>query len=81
LIPLTSGLVGARRELFNYPRIPAESLPVRPHHRAPPRLQGACLEEITFRNGWMDQAQLQFSITAIEKTSYADYLQALWKKA
>jgi glucose-1-phosphate thymidylyltransferase len=44
------------------------------HHQG---FKVACLEEIAFRNGWMDQAQLQVSITALGKTSYADYLRAL----
>ena len=44
------------------------------HHQG---FKVACLEEIAFRNGWMDQAQLQSSITALGKTSYADYLRAL----
>jgi glucose-1-phosphate thymidylyltransferase len=37
----------------------------------------ACLEEIAFRKGWMDKAQLQASIKALGKTSYADYLRKL----
>lgn len=44
------------------------------HHQG---FKVACLEEIAFRNGWMDQAQLQLSITALGKTSYADYLRYL----
>jgi len=44
------------------------------HHQG---FKVACLEEIAFRNGWMDQAQLQSSITALGKTSYADYLRSL----
>jgi glucose-1-phosphate thymidylyltransferase len=48
------------------------------HHQG---FKVACLEEIAFRNGWMDQAQLQSSITALGKTSYGDYLLALRKKA
>jgi glucose-1-phosphate thymidylyltransferase len=37
----------------------------------------ACLEEIAFHKGWMDKAQLQASIKALGKTSYADYLRKL----
>lgn len=44
------------------------------HHQG---FKVACLEEIAFRNGWMDQTQLQASITTLGKTSYADYLKAL----
>lgn len=44
------------------------------HHQG---FKVACLEEIAFRNGWMDHAQLQVSITALGKTSYADYLRDL----
>jgi glucose-1-phosphate thymidylyltransferase len=44
------------------------------HHQG---FKVACLEEIAFRNGWMDQAQLQSSITALGKTQYAEYLRAL----
>jgi glucose-1-phosphate thymidylyltransferase len=44
------------------------------HHQG---FKVACLEEIAFRNGWMSVDQLQDSITALGKTSYADYLRAL----
>jgi glucose-1-phosphate thymidylyltransferase len=44
------------------------------HHQG---FKVACLEEIAFRNGWMDKEQLQTSINALGKTSYADYLRAL----
>ncbi len=44
------------------------------HHQG---FKVACLEEIAFRNGWMDKQQLQASISALGKTSYADYLRAL----
>ncbi|MEI6177713.1 MAG: glucose-1-phosphate thymidylyltransferase RfbA [Verrucomicrobiota bacterium] len=37
----------------------------------------ACLEEIAWRNGWLDADQLQFSIKALGKTPYADYLRAI----
>jgi glucose-1-phosphate thymidylyltransferase len=47
------------------------------HHQG---FKVACLEEIAFRNGWMDQEQLQTSITALGKTSYADYLRSLRSK-
>ena len=44
------------------------------HHQG---FKVACLEEIGFRNGWMDAAQLEASIAALGKTSYADYLRTL----
>jgi glucose-1-phosphate thymidylyltransferase len=44
------------------------------HHQG---FKVACLEEIAFRNGWMNAADLQDSIHALGKTSYAEYLQAL----
>ena len=47
------------------------------HHQG---FKVACLEEIAFHKGWMDQAQLQVSIEALGKTSYADYLRSLRAK-
>lgn len=44
------------------------------HHQG---FKVACLEEIGFRNGWMDAAHLQSAITALGKTPYADYLRTL----
>jgi glucose-1-phosphate thymidylyltransferase len=41
------------------------------HHQG---FKVACIEEIAFRNGWMNAEQLQVSISALGKTSYADYL-------
>ena len=37
----------------------------------------ACLEEIAWRNGWLDARQLQTAIEALGKTPYADYLRVL----
>jgi glucose-1-phosphate thymidylyltransferase len=37
----------------------------------------ACLEEIAWRNGWLDASQLQSAIAALGKTPYADYLRGL----
>ncbi|NJM39011.1 MAG: glucose-1-phosphate thymidylyltransferase RfbA [Akkermansiaceae bacterium] len=44
------------------------------HHQG---LKIACLEEIAFRNGWMDEAQLQAAIQTMGKTPYAAYLKKL----
>ena len=44
------------------------------HHQG---FKVACLEEIAFRNSWMNAEQLQVSINALGKTSYADYLRTL----
>lgn len=44
------------------------------HHQG---FKVACLEEIAFRNGWMNDEQLQSSINVLGKTSYADYLRGL----
>jgi glucose-1-phosphate thymidylyltransferase len=44
------------------------------HHQG---FKVACLEEIAWRNGWLSPKQLQSSITALGKTSYADYLRTL----
>jgi len=37
----------------------------------------ACLEEIGWRNGWMDATQLAAAIAALGKAPYADYLRLL----
>jgi glucose-1-phosphate thymidylyltransferase len=44
------------------------------HHQG---FKVACLEEIAFRNGWLNTEQLQTSIATLGKTSYADYLRTL----
>lgn len=44
------------------------------HHQG---FKVACLEEIAWRNGWMSVGQLEDSINAHRKTSYAEYLRAL----
>ena len=44
------------------------------HHQG---FKVACLEEIGFRNGWMDAAQLKSAIGALGKTPYAEYLRTL----
>ncbi len=44
------------------------------HHQG---FKVACLEEISFRNGWMDTAQLQEAVRFLRKTPYADYLRGL----
>ncbi len=44
------------------------------HHQG---FKVACLEEIAFRNGWMDVDLLQTLIRTLGKTSYADYLRTL----
>lgn len=44
------------------------------HHQG---FKVACLEEIALRNGWINTEQLQTSIAALGKTSYADYLRTL----
>lgn len=46
------------------------------HHQG---FKVACLEEIAFRNSWLNTEQLQTSISALGKTSYADYLRTLLK--
>lgn len=40
-------------------------------------LKIACIEEIAFRNGWIDEQQLEELAEALGKTAYADYLRAL----
>ncbi len=44
------------------------------HHQG---FKVACLEEIALRNGWLNTDQLQISIAALGKTSYAEYLRSL----
>jgi len=44
------------------------------HHQG---FKVACLEEIAFRNSWLNTEQLQTSISALGKTSYAEYLRTL----
>lgn len=46
------------------------------HHQG---FKVACLEEIAWRNGWMNDEELQTSIKAFGKTSYAEYLSTLRK--
>jgi glucose-1-phosphate thymidylyltransferase len=40
-------------------------------------LKIACLEEIAFRNGWIDRATLDANVTRLGKSSYAAYLRRL----
>jgi glucose-1-phosphate thymidylyltransferase len=40
-------------------------------------LKIACLEEIAFRNGWIDRASLEASATRHGKSAYGDYLRLL----
>jgi glucose-1-phosphate thymidylyltransferase len=44
------------------------------HHQG---FKVACLEEISWRNGWMNTAEVQVAIDALGKTSYAEYLRSL----
>ena len=44
------------------------------HHQG---FKVACLEEIAFRNGWMNADELQAAINTLGKTSYAEYLRGL----
>ncbi len=44
------------------------------HHQG---FKVACLEEIAFRNGWIDKEQLQRCADSFGKTSYAEYLRKL----
>jgi glucose-1-phosphate thymidylyltransferase len=44
------------------------------HHQG---FKVACLEEIGFRNGWIDSEQLQSTIVALGKNEYAIYLRTL----
>ncbi|MDR1980165.1 MAG: glucose-1-phosphate thymidylyltransferase RfbA [Tannerellaceae bacterium] len=43
-------------------------------------LKIACLEEIAYRNGWIDAGQLMESITPMSKNQYGQYLLDLLKK-
>jgi glucose-1-phosphate thymidylyltransferase len=44
------------------------------HHQG---FKVACLEEIAFRNGWLNNEQLAHSIQTLGKTEYANYLRSL----
>ena len=44
------------------------------HHQG---FKVACLEEISWRNGWMNTAEVQVAIDALGKTSYGEYLRSL----
>ena len=44
------------------------------HHQG---FKVACLEEIAFRNGWMDEEQLKAAAAALGGTAYAKYLLSL----
>jgi len=43
-------------------------------------LKIACLEEIAFRQGWLDRAGLAAAIKALGKSAYAAYLRALYSQ-
>jgi len=47
------------------------------HHQG---FKVACLEEIAYRQGWMNHEQLETSISALGKTQYATYLKLLLTK-
>jgi len=40
-------------------------------------LKIACLEEIAWRNGWIDRARMEANIRKLGKSSYGDYLRSL----
>ncbi len=40
-------------------------------------LKIACLEEIAWRQGWIDRATLEIQIRSLGKSGYAAYLKAL----
>lgn len=40
-------------------------------------LKIACLEEIAFRNGWIDMTELNIAIEMLKKTAYGEYLSKL----
>ena len=42
-------------------------------------LKIACLEEIAFRNGWIDKKQLKLAIKFYGKCSYSNYIRKLFK--
>jgi len=44
------------------------------HHQG---FKVACLEEIAFRNDWMDAGQLKSAISTLGNTPYADYLKSI----
>lgn len=44
------------------------------HHQG---FKVACLEEIAWRNGWMDTTEMQAAINTLGKTAYAGYLRSL----
>ena len=37
----------------------------------------ACIEEIAFNNGWIDEAQLKNQVNLYKKTEYGNYLKSL----
>ena len=40
-------------------------------------LKISCLEEIAWRQGWIDNAKLESNIAKLGKSGYADYLRRL----
>jgi glucose-1-phosphate thymidylyltransferase len=48
------------------------------HHQG---FKVACLEEIAFRNSWLNEEQLGSTILAMGKTSYAEYLRSLERES
>lgn len=40
----------------------------------------ACLEEIAWRNGWIDDEQLQDIVDGLERTEYGNYLASLKRR-
>jgi glucose-1-phosphate thymidylyltransferase len=47
------------------------------HHQG---FKVACLEEIAFRNKWLDEAQMEHAIEILGKTLYASYLRTIINK-
>ena len=43
-------------------------------------LKIACLEEIAFNNGWIDQHQLSLQMAKLSKTNYGKYLQKILRE-
>ena len=41
----------------------------------------ACIEEIAYRAGWIDDKKLDASIEKMGKSSYADYLRTIEREA
>ena len=39
----------------------------------------ACIEEIAFNNGWIDEAQLKNQVNLYKKTEYGNYLKVFLK--